>query len=351
MTKKEIAPQLLERLRLKAADNLNSCLTNFGGLSQIGISQILFIILLTSLSFSTAYAVDFQVALDVHVHDEMPGSEGFAHKRIDYLLTQRANHAFILSSSFLWKDESLSGEILETMKHTSELARENPTRLTGLCGIRLEWHKLQELTRNCLHMPYMRGLKLRMATGEKGITYFERPLTELLRSNDNEIKVILMHLPTGFTKSRSSDIDTRHFILSEVLTLVHLASSFPKTIFIVAHSFNNPSAVLALAKELRNKRLENIFLDISNVAGKSKQVSCTEFQYSEYLQAWNELGLDKIVFGSDIEGNDDLTMGMRTFDFEFESIHSNSFLSQKEKQQILFDNGIKLLRKVRPDIF
>ncbi|MCK6598235.1 MAG: hypothetical protein L6Q37_07705 [Bdellovibrionaceae bacterium] len=296
-----------------------------------------------------------QVYLDVHIHDQGNMDSQLSENRILNLMNQESgfNHAFVLSHSYNLpmpdgKDQpKYAKAAFVDMLHTSQLVSKYPKYLSGLCGIRLEWQSLTEMTEKCFNLPNMIGLKIRYARGEKGISSYSKPLELILTKYSEKIRIILLHLPTGFKKQESNSLEARKVVNQEIETLVHVAQKHKNTIFVVAHSGNNPNTVIALSKF----KMKNIFVEVSGVAGSVFNNTDKDFQYSDFINSWKTLGVDQVLFGSDIEAEDNLEFASRIFKGEVDSIISNSLLTENEKNIILIENGKKILKFARPDLF
>ena len=139
------------------------------------------LIFLVAVLFSFS-AESYQVSLDVHIHDQESSADNLSEQRINYLLKDESKikHGFLLSYSFNWpvpdgsERRKVEKIIKDDMLHTSQLVSKNPKQLSGLCGIRLDWKNLNELTRYCLKLPHMVGLKIRAENGVPGIAQYKK---------------------------------------------------------------------------------------------------------------------------------------------------------------------------------
>ncbi len=310
-----------------------------------------------------------KISLDSHVHNFSGGRE--ADLVID---NKKVGHTFLISDAYRKnKKGSQTGfEInFKSMKITtkkspclnfetklydirdienakvSKIVSKNPERFTGLCSVDLEWEDSSESLEKCLGFKGMLGLKVHPSWMETPLHKFEKEFEDALKiGSQNGLKFLLVHLHGEETEKSISVLHEK-------------ARKYPALKFIVAHSFSDPRLINYLASI---NKTNNIFLETSTVLNLSdKKIitsschkdGCDEVPLVEYTRAYEKFGLDKVIYGSDTWDQGYLiSMGInlsRYVNFNDE-IHMYEKVFVKESDKILYRNGLKFLKDIRPDV-
>lgn len=273
-------------------------------------------------------------------------------------------HQFIISESYLYPDPSgyYKDEITEKMKEgenrrVSGFTEENPGTL-GLCGANLIWEDVVDVTRKCLELKNMVGVKLHLMRSDLRQIDALRVSTfqQVVKLLNEKGGILLVHFG-GHPFS-----DKKGFI-EYTESLLKIAVESPKVKFVIAHSgyqqwigFNG---LVLIGEYFKNhpELQRNIYADTSAVLIASAQKGATErigkndsplptdeeiqklwSKQSDVVETWRQFGMDYVLFGSDFPFYDQET--------EVKSITLNPFLTDEEKEKILILNGNKLLEEI-----
>jgi predicted TIM-barrel fold metal-dependent hydrolase len=310
----------------------------------------------------TSYA-NTNVSLDSHIHFNLApiGSELHSNTilRLDNMMKESwFEKAFILSGAYQMPLE-VSERIDELNKRTSEVISHYPNKLLGLCGIGFPetWsHAIQNLNK-CLDYKQMIGIKIRSVDLDKN----KNKLMGILKST-NKVKVVLIHFKNSNSlqldlPATDEDAENVNEIISKERVLesdllqfkafVDIVKLFPTIQFIVAHSLYSPNQIMALANEIKNKKLNNVWMETSTALSLYEN-GITQMRLAlqeQYVNAWKVFGIEKILFGSDVLNRTGFTLGSAKE--EYNDINSNKFLTEIERKMILQDNGKKMMELLK----
>lgn len=315
-----------------------------------------------------------EVGLDAHVHlvgPENPGAMQNLRRALDDGLFRRA---FLLSPAYLVAaDQPPAAPFTSHLEQkraydlaTASAVADSGGRLLGFCGLdtRFAGEDSLRATADCFRLPGMRGLKFRMASGillaEAGNYGAAR---SAIAAGGSSVKMVLMHLDTYEHSRRDTAAQDYELFVAqdraELDAAVRLMKEFPAVQFIIAHSAFGAPMVRYLAGRARAEGVSNHWIDTSHIIPAMREHPPTVGQPADpdafdraYAQAWRELGLGRVLFGSDIlagaeAGGYELHTGTREFLEEKLGVTNNPYLSAAEKQAILSGNGARLWSQVR----
>ena len=250
----------------------------------------------------------------------------------EFLNSKNVKFAFLISPSFhisksdtptiperMWSQDETN--IPKMDARISELVQSHPDRLIGFCGMNYSWQTEESIARvnSCLQLPGMKGIKMHSYTADDKhqLKDSQESVDKVLASVENKKPFILWHIkPCGE--------DYKNCDLNEVNFVYEMAKRYPHILFIIAHSMYEPEAVqLLIDREKQDGvRLSNLFLETSE--GDPKKMK----------QAWDDFGLDRLLFGSD---------NFNVNDHAFNKLNKESNFSEEELELIKNLNPKKLL--------
>lgn len=316
-------------------------------------------ILLLAISWiapGAARGADDRASLDIHVHLqqgitndledsgivpvkglgfpwETPGS--VLQEQVDWMLAHAGVQKFaLISDGYLTEDVASSDEV---NRATARMVAQHPDRLVGICGTKLAWEDAPESMARCLALPGMRGIKLHFFN--QHVTLSTDPAArERLRAIARRVSpfrpFFLIHFNMDWFHPQHN--------FTEFEELIRIADDFPNCRFVIAHSATDsvPEVLVAIGRHYREhpERTRNIYAEtstslISGVTHVAWQTHDRTLAAARYAAAWRELGIDRVLFGSD-----SMTESSR-FDQELKSIETSPALTPAEKEAILFRNG------------
>lgn len=316
------------------------------------------------------------IAFDMHTHamglETAEGVQNYSLLLQDRLFEKAAliSPSYLAQPGLLRRDgsEISVSEILVRKRAQDQaaslLVQTYPDRLIGLCGISLDWLERENTnsTLECLDLAGMTGLKVRFVSG----VYLSEPqyrdhLEALLNAGRDKIRFVLLHLVTYEHARRNPDhsgysewvrLDER-----EIETAVRFMKNYPEIQFVLAHNLFGPRMVHYFAEKVREQEVANYWLDTSHVLPATlhadPELSEEEF-HDRYAQAWRDLGVERVLFGSDViagvRGVEDpyaLYVNSQSYIEEKLAIFLNPSLSDREKEKILLTNGIAFWNLIR----
>lgn len=280
----------------------------------------------------------------------------------------------MLSPSYSVSHEAFekSDELIERLDNeTASLVQKYPDKLIGLCGVSIYHSDLDKVVANCLQHKGMRGLKIRLGEVDdtKEIEVFFNKVS--LLADKYRVQIVLIHMPheCGYirqfqsvhSKGEIAEIHKRDLInFNNFLKLVNQRKN---TQFVIAHSAYSPQIISVLAGKIRRQSINNLWIETSTAFSSMVPYDAKEpngmSTFEAYVNSWREFGVERIIFGSDIMVGDglDSLFGASGDDYSVENavgfftkqkqlILENRFLTDGEKQKILYSNSLRLLNLI-----
>ncbi len=335
---------------------------------------ILFVFFFGLTAFSRPQIIDF------HFHLQQ-GRSGEVHR---YLESENGSFfdrrmSFFISDGYLKLPDLKNG--IDFVQHeVSDFVRTLPDSGMGYCGIDPTRDSYLSEIRNCLKLPKMVGVKLRieddnsyLAACQNSQNSFSKKFTEIAREVESKSGLLLTH----FTKNNSyyygelPELDWGPCAERESQALIEIARKFPKVKFIIAHSgIRTPIGIRGLeyigdwySRHPEVKR--NIYTEISSVpyiffgsglchryeppystsdcAGSIEWWAKTSPTARRISKAWKKFDTNFVLYGSDFVNSNFATDQYAISPLEsIQFILLNPEFTEKEKQKILFKNGEKL---------
>lgn len=323
----------------------------------------------------SAYGYNLEtVYLDSHVHIDLDleGNIDDAQRSIEEFFNKGiAKKAILVSPAYIVDPyvDFFNGNLSLRQaynKKTSEIVSSLPSRLIGLCGLGYQWEDGMEVVKECLNLPGMAGVKIRIVD-DYNLDRLSTPfildnITRTLHKNKETIRLVLIHMPGIFAENAVRQSYPKEQLDKElkadsddIKKLVELARQFPKIQFVVAHSFYSYQLVNILADQKNKYQLDNVWLDVSqSLTHGDPEHSVPGYQKTSWLRfanSWRNFGIDKVLFGSDQNfgatgvleiPNDD----GKAFKKELESIVKNPYLEDRDKDHILVINGKEFFKLI-----
>lgn len=311
------------------------------------------------------------ISLDSHLHFEF-GRSGDPSRVIEkleaYFQYSKAQKALAISPAYLVNEKF---ELFRGMRHLRDVFNQStatvvsrfPDRLVGLCGLGHLWQDGSEVLSRCLSYEGMKGIKLRVVDNDDierlTIPYIFNNLIRALDQNRDKVKVVLIHMPGAYPYNYFRQYYDPNKLkqeynddVADIAKLIELGEMFPDIQFVVAHSMYSHVLVKELALMAKARRLRNFWIEVSqsltHINPEHWRSGYHKKSWRNFVSAWRELGIDRILFGSDqvlgdngiLEIEDDQG---KAFQDQLNSIVNNPYLTVKEKEGILRTNGQSLV--------
>lgn len=295
-----------------------------------------FSIMLASLHlFAQKADLIYDYPLDTHVHYLSPVFKLGSSDHQLFFKQSKFEKAFLISSAYGVRGDLTQASDLSLVRQinneTAQIAAASDSRFLGLCGYAMTWKRgLPELV-ECLAQPHMIGVKIHtadtMTAISDGTHYAE--LEEVFKTIENFKPVVLWHVlsPPAINKD--------DFLNKEIPLLLKLITKHPRIQFVMAHSLYSAEGVSRLAELGGRLNSNNLYLEISTLYGGEGDLR------PEYVSAWRQLGMSKILFGTDLGLEGDGVQ--QSF---AKRVENSVLLSDKEKNLILRINAFNLLEKI-----
>ncbi len=312
------------------------------------------------------------VSLDVHVHaSNLEKPDALA--EFEQLMAEGLNSKFILlSPSYLIgtdvhftkmnlpKDLENPATLARFYnEQTSKIATRYADRIQGACGLR-PFHTdatVMAVTEECLDLPNMKGLKVRMPSGALLVDpNILQNIRAILDRVENKVKFVLIHLATyEHSRRDSTSPDYPQWLqqdYAEIDKVVELMAQYPHISFIIAHNAFGPLMVQRLASQARARGIQNHWVETSHIL-VVKRESYRESPEAlraydrDTVAAWRDLGIERVLFGSDRGVGGGAYLGPEEFLEEKQSVQENSFLLPGELEKILYSNGMRFWESVQ----
>ena len=338
------------------------------------IRTVKFLFILISIFVSTnSFSKEIKplVYLESHLHvffNEQANTES-ANKNINAYIKQGTfSKAFVISPAYTvgyTKQINIDLSYREIFdQKTAELVQKHPNHLIGICGLYEYWNDGADVLNECLEYKGMIGVKIRLVSHENkhrlsDPVAFDN-IVRALEVNQEKIKVVLIHTQGDYAytsnhKSVHSESEVQQTLVEEVndlKKLIELGARFPDIQFVVAHSLYSPKLVEVLSDLKQKNNLKNFWIEISTAL----DVLVTNFmeddknkKWEQYAKVWRKFGINKILFGSDsvlAQGGFYIWENQDLIPREYNNIANNKYLSKREKNLILNENGKQLIKKI-----
>lgn len=253
-------------------------------------------------------AFQARIPFDAHVHVNYLEPNYPAEKAIQFYLQSGAEKSLLLSQGYLFDPRFLAwgGKEKRDLSDqlTSKLATAHPARFAGLCGFGYMWDGGAQALAKCLQLPAMIGAKVRMQTGDQlTMAEAQKNFLKALELNQNKLKVVLIHMPNEASGDQVNDPRAMHEDLKSLELLLTQVEKYPRTQFVLAHSLYDPRLLEHLTEKYRAGIPENLWIEASgSLSPRSNSESMEHLKASrkKIVAAWREIGIRKILFGSDI---------------------------------------------------
>ena len=274
--------------------------------------------------------------LDDHVHFGLP--QGMAAARAEFAKMPMGlfAHQFLLSNAYRFPEENAN----DINQQVSVLAAEQPKRFTGFCGVNLKWKEALSITRACLALPGMKGIKLHSystkayLSGPNGDQYVQK--VEEILSSVQDLKPLVMWHPEPDWVSTQYPPGER-----EWLKIRRIVEHHPDVTFIIAHSGDEGFLDnWDQTSRQQGHAPRNVYLDLScrfQPIGNGPALAVTYLLPDYFLERWRRFGLERVLFGSDYPLHPPENL--------LKAIMTETSLSAKEKNLILFENEERFLRE------
>lgn len=233
---------------------------------------------------------------------------------------------------------------------SSAIVESAPDRLKGLCGLTRASisDESVQATIDCFDLPGMSGLKIRCASGDRlADAGLSSAITRVLDGARGRLRFVLLH---GYSYEHARRDPTRPDYESwaeqdgaEIDRATELMARYPDVGFILAHSAFGPAMVERLAARARSLGLSNHFIDTSHILVAARDAPLyaggpidPELFDCLYAQSWKSLGLERVLFGSDIQSDSSASR----FEAQKAAVANNAYLTAEEKEHILRRNGL-----------
>lgn len=217
---------------------------------------------------------------------------------------------------------------------TSRQVTRFPDRLLGFCSVNpLKDYALEEIARCAKDRQLRTGLKLHFGNSDVDLNNPQHveQLRRVFSTANNLQMAIVVHMRSSITRKRPYGANEARMFLNEVLPaapdvavqIAHLAG---------AGGYDDPLVDQALAVFVeaiakQDSRMAHVYFDVSGVAGLGRWLD----KVSLVAKRIRELGVERILYGSDGAGGGNLTPrdAWRSFrqlplsDVEFRTIESN----------------------------
>lgn len=340
-------------------------------------------------------AISLQPVFDPHIHLHYDDSvDANVNVLNTFMQETQLEKIFVLSDSFRdTQDASTAARDLRRQKdeYTHNVVSRLPAGAIGLCGYMATWTDGAEVIGSCLAHEKMQGIKARPFDNYHIHEASNAArLSEVLSAHQNRIKYFLIHMVSESIEQESANPSDTSAIESalaldqrDVDTLLDLALRFPRTKFIIAHSFNsyrlvnyttqkrnalNSTERQTLTSQGRSS-IDNVWIETSTaftarLAGltdftnSNRPAADLEQRRSEFISnlisAWRNFGMQYIIFGSDqmLGGSAtkiaDTTNQMYDTQLsaltDFSGSSGQNLLTDSELEQIIESNWQSLLR-------
>lgn len=281
---------------------------------------------------------------DAHVHAFYGGSIEENAQQFNQIIEELGlENLFVLSDAY-HENQFVGPEEQDPRRVQNQFASDVLDQIhhpvIGLCGYKPTWEDGVSVLEECLQGQKMKGLKVRAF----GDTYYlqtptvERNFRSVLSTYQDKIRYVLFHMPIDSPEALLYAPDDTALLNArlehdsrEVETFVKMALDFPKTQFVVGHSFYSTEMVL-YAKSYRTElerrfasqltaqnrqTIDNLWIETSTAIKNFLPIESSaleaEARRDAFIQAWREFGIERILFGSD------LVLGGPTSKVEFRS--------------------------------
>jgi uncharacterized protein len=193
---------------------------------------------------------------------------------------------------------------------TAAQAAKYPERLRAFCGVNpLRDYALKELARCAAHPQLKHGIKLHFGNSDVQLESADHllRLQQFFRVANDHKMAIVVHMRSSISKQRPYGANQARLFLDFLMPLVpdvpvqiaHLAGSGP--------GYDDPKAdaamgYLAAAVEARDPRTRNLWFDVTSVADQAITAANAE----KLVKRIRQVGVDKILYGSDAASGDNL---------------------------------------------
>lgn len=269
-------------------------------------------------------------------------------------------HYGTFSSDHVWDPDSFvkpRSAIAVINESTSNNLKSAPKSPKGLCGVTLDAAKYLDTVEHCLSLPGMIGLKLHfqgtnkyiapeLAGGSENITAFKKILGVMHRG------VVLIHFNETQKQHAGGDNDESSQKIGDIreaMAFLTVLKNFPDLNFIIAHGgvgtaigLNGLNLIANTIKQTSGMS-RNVYVDTPGLFFPSYGANPETWQKNkEIMAAWRNLGMDRVLFGSDYP----FPLHAFTYSGSLSIVQENPFLTPSEKDAIFHGNARSLLDSI-----
>lgn len=195
----------------------------------------------------------------------------------------------LISDSYRYPYLSIGDERYRLQNELESFLQLNHDRMLGICSLNLSWPDALDYAKKCTKSEYIKGIKLHFDHEKQSLQnpQFKKQFISLLNILKDQPLFYLIHF------------DFHHQPNLEARELFKIASQFQKQNFIIAHGAEENFSVLAyIGKSFKQRPSlrQNIYTELSTVFTIESFFAKNP---SLVLKAWQEFGINNILFGSD----------------------------------------------------